>query len=129
MKDTWTKRTTSSTEAPGRTRAQAAERRPGNARRKVRSDDSALVEDKKMRRLRIIVDLTAGVLAVERLTIDEALDMVNATKHAVLGLFPGKEETYDMIYGRRFARIMRERFAAPPPIDRGARDEEPKTRA
>ena len=92
----------------------------------MRSDDYAVEEDKKMRRLRVIVDLTAGVLAVERLTIDEALDLVNATKHAVLRLFPGKEETYDMIYARRFARIMRARFAAIPPIDRGVRDEGPK---
>jgi hypothetical protein len=86
-----------------------------------------LEEDKKMRRLRVIVDLTAGVLTVERLTADEALDLINATKHTVLRLFPGKEETYDMIYGRRFARIMKERFAAPPhPIHHGVRDEGPK---
>ena len=92
----------------------------------MRSDDFALDEDKKMRRLRVIVDLTAGVLAIERLTIDEALDLVNATKRAILRLFPGKEETYDMIYGRRFARIMRERFAVVPSIDRTAQDEEAK---
>jgi hypothetical protein len=95
----------------------------------MRSDDSALEENKKMRRLRVIVDLTAGVLTVERLTIDEALDLVNATRHAVLRLFPGKEETYDMIYTRRFARIMKERFAAIPPADLGVREEGPMTGA
>jgi hypothetical protein len=68
-------------------------------------------EEKKMRRLKIIVDLTAAVLAQEKLSIDEALDMMNATKCAVLRLFPDKEDTYDMIYGRRFDRILRARFA------------------
>jgi hypothetical protein len=76
----------------------------------VKSPDSILEEDKKMRRLRIIVDLTASVLAQEKLTIDEALDLINGTKRTVLQLFPGKEETFDIIYGTRFARIMRERF-------------------
>ncbi len=67
-------------------------------------------EDKKMRRLRFIVDLTAQGLAQERMSIDEALDLLNATRRTVLRLFPGKEYTYDIIYGRRFQRILRERF-------------------
>lgn len=76
----------------------------------VQTPDLILEEDKKMRRLRIIVDLTASVLAQEKLTIDEALDLINGTKRTVLQLFPGKEEAFDIIYGTRFARIMRERF-------------------
>ena len=67
-------------------------------------------EERKMRRLRIIVDLTAAILSQEKLNIDEALDMMNATKRAVLRLFPDKETTYDIIYGRRFERILRARF-------------------
>ena len=76
----------------------------------MQSTDPIANEDKKMRRLRIIVDLTAAVLAQEKMTVDEALDLVNATRRTALRLFPGKEETYDMIYGRRFARILKERF-------------------
>ena len=72
--------------------------------------DLVLEEDKKMRRLRIIVDLVASVLAQEKLTVDEALDLINGTKQTVLRLFPGKEEAFDIIYGTRFAKIMRERF-------------------
>ena len=71
-------------------------------------------EERKMRHLRVLVDLTAAVLAQEKVTIDEALDLINATKRAVLHLFPGKEQTYDMIYGTRFARILRERFQSFP---------------
>ena len=78
----------------------------------MQSLDSIADENKKMRRLRVIVDLTAGVLAQEKLTVDEALDLINATKRTVLRLFPDKEETYDIIYSRRFARILKERFAA-----------------
>ena len=72
--------------------------------------DIYLEEEKRMRRLRIIVDLTAAVLAQEEMSIDEALDLMNATKRAVLQLFPGKEHTYDIIYTRRFSRILRDRF-------------------
>ena len=71
---------------------------------------SILDEERKMRHLRVIVDLTATVLAQEKFTMDEALDLINGTKRAVLRLFPGKEHTYDIIYGRRFERILRERF-------------------
>lgn len=67
-------------------------------------------EERKMRRLRIMVDLTAAVLAQEKMSMDEALDLMNATRRAVLRLFPGKEHTYNIIYGRRFERILRERF-------------------
>jgi hypothetical protein len=72
--------------------------------------NSVMDEERRMRRLRILVDLTAAVLAQENLTTDEALDLINATKRTVLRLFPGEEQTYDIIYGRRFARILRERF-------------------
>ncbi|GAB4342065.1 MAG: hypothetical protein Kow0099_19270 [Candidatus Abyssubacteria bacterium] len=72
--------------------------------------DALLEEERKLRRLRIIVDLTAAVLAQERLTIDEALDLMNAAKGAALRLFPGKEHTYNIIYERRFSRILKERF-------------------
>ncbi len=76
----------------------------------MEANDSIRDEEKKMRRLRTIVDLTAAVLAQEKMTIDEALDLINATKRTVLRLFPGKEHTYNIIYGRRFERILRERF-------------------
>ena len=66
----------------------------------MRSPDRVADENKRMRRLRVIVDLTAGVLAQERLTVDEALDLINATRRTVLRLFPGKEETFDLIRER-----------------------------
>lgn len=79
----------------------------------MEATEAVKAEEKKMRRLRTIVDLTAAVLAQEKMTIDEALDLMNATKRTVLQLFPGKEHTYNIIYGRRFERILRERFESP----------------
>ena len=93
----------------------------------MRSDDFALEENKRMRRLKAVVDLTAGLLAVEILTVDQANDLLSATRHMALHLFPGREETYDMIYGRRFARIMKERFEAAHSINHAAHDEEAET--
>ena len=82
----------------------------GKAAAEMEAPKSITDEDRKMRHLRVIVDLTAAVLAQERITIDEALDLINGTKRAVLRLFPGKDLTYELIYGRRFQRILRERF-------------------
>ncbi len=94
-----------------------------NKRKAPDEPDSKLAEERRMRRLRIIVDLTAAVLAQDKLTVDEALDMMNATKRAVIRLFPGKEHTYDMIYGRRFERILKARFGHCRPEDKQRREE------
>jgi hypothetical protein len=84
------------------------------------TDLMVMEEERRLRRLRFLVDFTTQVLAQEKFTIDEALDLINGTKQAALNLFPGKEKTFDLIYGRRFERILRERFASagqPFPLD------------
>ncbi len=58
------------------------------------------------------MDFTAMALAQEKMNINEALDLMNATKRTVLRLFPDKDNTYDIIYGRRFAGILKERLAS-----------------
>ncbi|MFQ5824204.1 MAG: hypothetical protein ACE5JB_09135 [bacterium] len=67
-------------------------------------------EQKKIRQLRTIVDLTAVVLYQGNLTPLEALELVEATKKSVLSLFPDKEETFDLIYKPRFERIIKDRL-------------------
>ncbi len=67
-------------------------------------------EQRKMRFLRFIVDLTAAQLRQGNLSVFESIHLMNSTKRLVLKLFPGKEETYDMIYQRRFERILNERL-------------------
>lgn len=70
-------------------------------------------EEKNMRRLRLIVDLTEAVLVQSDLTLQESLNLMENTKKAALLLFPGKESVYDLIYTSRFRRIVEERFTIP----------------
>jgi len=76
-------------------------------------EDLIREEEKKMRRLRFIVDLAEAVLMQSSLTLRESLDLMDQTKKAALVLFPDKESVYDLIYLPRFRRIIHERFTIP----------------
>ncbi|MFQ5675674.1 MAG: hypothetical protein ACE5G1_07245 [bacterium] len=67
-------------------------------------------EQRKMRQLRTIVDLTAALLYQQDLTVAEGLALIDATKQSVLQLCPGKEEAFELIYRPRFERILREKL-------------------
>jgi len=68
-------------------------------------------EEKKMRRLRFIVDLAQAILMQQQdLTLREAFEIVHDAKRAALALFPDKEPVYDLIYGPRFKKIITQRF-------------------
>ncbi len=67
-------------------------------------------EEKNLRRLRWMVDLTQATLMQSDLTLHESLALMNNTRKAVLYLFPDKEFVYDLIYTPRFQRILNERF-------------------
>lgn len=67
-------------------------------------------EQRKMRMLRILIDLATATLYQGNLTMNEAIHLVSNTRKAVLNLFPGKEKTYDLIYRPRFERILKERM-------------------
>ncbi|HYA90515.1 MAG TPA: hypothetical protein VEK32_03345 [Thermodesulfobacteriota bacterium] len=47
--------------------------------------------------------------------LEEAQELVENVKRAACGLFPGKEETFELIYRPRFLRAIRERFGFIPP--------------
>jgi hypothetical protein len=72
--------------------------------------DDLVEEEKRMRRLRWIVDLNQAVLMQADLTLREAFDILRGTKNAALALFPDKGDVFDLIYAPRFKRIIRERF-------------------
>ena len=76
-------------------------------------EDLIREEERKMRRLRFIVDLAEAVLMQSSLTLRESLDVMDQTKKAALSLFPDKESVYDLIYLPRFRRIIDERFTIP----------------
>ena len=67
-------------------------------------------ENKKIRHLRLMVDLTAATLRTGNLSTVEMLDLVKNTKRFALYLFPDKEQTFDLIYKPRFERIINERL-------------------
>lgn len=67
-------------------------------------------EEKNMRRLRFVVDLTQAVLMQSDLTLQESLKLIENTKKVALNLFPDKEFVYDLVYTPRFRRIIEERF-------------------
>lgn len=69
-----------------------------------------LAEERKLRRLGRAMDLAAALLWRVDLTLDEARDVVNHAKLTALELFPDKEETFDLIYGSRFRRILVEKY-------------------
>ena len=70
-------------------------------------------EDKMLRRLRFLVDLTFATLAQDdSLTLDQAWQHVQALKAAAVAMFPGKDEVFDLIYLPRFSRLLQERFGA-----------------
>ena len=72
--------------------------------------EALLAEERKLRRLGRAMDLAAALLWRVDLTLDEARDVVNHAKRTALELFPDKEETFDLIYGSRFRRILVEKY-------------------
>jgi hypothetical protein len=69
-----------------------------------------LAEERKVRRLGRAMDLTAALLWRVNLTLEEAQNVVNHAKLTALKLFPEKGETFDLIYGSRFRRILVEKY-------------------
>jgi hypothetical protein len=68
----------------------------------------AAEDDRRARQLRVIVDLTSSVIVQGGLSLAEAEALVAATRRRALELFPGKEDTFDLILAPRFARLIRE---------------------
>jgi hypothetical protein len=76
--------------------------------------EKLMEEEKKMRRLRFIVDLAQAILMQQAdLTLKEAFAIMRDAKTAALLLFPDKEDVYELIYAPRFRRIIAERFVIP----------------
>jgi hypothetical protein len=74
-------------------------------------DKEALVaEDKRVKRLARAMDLASILLWRTNLTLNEAQEVVAHARQVALGLFPDKEETFDLIYGSRFRRILVEKY-------------------
>ena len=73
-------------------------------------DDELLEEEKKLRRLRFIVDFALEYLRSQNISHEEAIAVVEGVKKHALKLFPGKDEAFDIIYIPRFKRLLNEKF-------------------
>ena len=77
----------------------------------MKPDKKALqAEEARVKKLRRIMDLTATLLWQADLTLSEAQKLVADARDRALELFPDKGETFDLIYGSRFRRILAERY-------------------
>ena len=68
-------------------------------------------ENRMIRRLRFLVELTFATIAQDdSMTLDQAWEHVRALKTAAVAMFPGKDDTFDLIYLPRFSRLLAERY-------------------
>jgi hypothetical protein len=65
-----------------------------------------LEENKKIRMLRLMVDLTISLISQGKMTREEAMEHFLKVKEFALRLFPGKEEVFEIIYAPRFKKII-----------------------
>jgi hypothetical protein len=67
-------------------------------------------ENKRIRHLRRLVDFSFALIAQSPMSIEEAQRTVEAIRQHAMTLFPGKEETFDLLYTPRFRRLIAEKF-------------------
>lgn len=80
----------------------------------MEQESAAREEQRRIRQLRLLVDVTAQMLAEdESLALCEALRLVEAARNAALRLFPDKGDTFDLIIRPRLENIIQERFQIP----------------
>jgi hypothetical protein len=79
----------------------------------VKGEDSLIKEEnRKIRYLRFLVDFSILSIQQDDLLLEEASELVEDVKRAACGLFPGKEEVFELIYRPRFNRVLQERFGS-----------------
>ena len=75
-----------------------------------RDNQPLRLEEAKMQKLRGLANLTVALLYQADLTLGDAQKLISQTRAKALKLFPGKADTFDLIYGSRFRRILVERY-------------------
>jgi hypothetical protein len=97
-------------------RAPACDHSPVAGEKNSETDREALLEEqKRLRRLRLVVDLTASVLSQEpSLTREKGLEIVRRAENAIEGLFPDSHSQFDLLVRPRLLRILDERFPPDP---------------
>jgi len=78
---------------------------------KPQSPEELQEENRKIRRLQMVVNMVTQVIAQDpTLGVEEASEMVADTRRLALGMFPDKELAFNLIFWPRLQRLMRERY-------------------
>jgi hypothetical protein len=68
-------------------------------------------ERKKVRELQFMMSMVTSVISQdEKMTVEEASELIASARNAALAMFPGKELAYDLIYRPRFQRLLTEKY-------------------
>ncbi|HET9179426.1 MAG TPA: hypothetical protein VFQ24_13800 [Terriglobia bacterium] len=67
-------------------------------------------EARKVRRLQLVMDLVTSTLQQEDMPVEQASELIAATRQFALNLFPDKGHTFDLIYRPRLQRIFAEKY-------------------
>ena len=70
------------------------------------SQDEIDDESRRLRRLRILVQLTLETIGGGDLSLEDASRMIAETRNLALEMFPGKERAFDLLYRPKFQRVM-----------------------
>jgi len=70
------------------------------------SQDEIDDESRRLRRLRILVQLTLETIGAGDLSLEDASRMIAETRNLALEMFPGKENAFDLLYRPKFQRVM-----------------------
>ena len=89
---------------------QTRDRRYREGAAAVASKAEILEENRKVRRLQIVVDLVLNVVAQTDIPVEEAWELVAQTRRFALNLFPDKAQVYDIIYQPKFKRLLAEKY-------------------
>ncbi|MEM7007857.1 MAG: hypothetical protein AAF462_01850 [Thermodesulfobacteriota bacterium] len=69
-------------------------------------------ENKKLRRLRFMVDLTLSLIYQTDMSRDEALEHFDKVRAYALRLFPEKELAFELLYAPKFKRALKEIYVS-----------------
>jgi hypothetical protein len=68
-------------------------------------------ETHKPRRLQWMIGMVLSAIYQDpNLTVEQASELIANARNAALGMFPGKELAFDLLYKPRLQRAMRDRF-------------------
>ena len=82
-----------------------------NQPRREYSEAEIKEENKRIRQLRRLVDFSLALIAQSPMSLEEAQQVVAGVRQHAVRLFPGKEDTFDLLYTPRFRRLIAEKFS------------------